>query len=200
YSFSGSVSLVFREDVVGDAHIFRLAFQQPEVVCDQVLTDACKTADLKGITFKDAAKRRTPPHAKLCGGGVLCHGNLTIRPNSSSPAQSQIKTCSSSDSTRSRPFSCSGLMSDLGLVPGMYSCLIAQPHRPDKATSARFADTAPLSDTISLRLSLTLWCVISATGLSWSGCQWCCRYRVASVLDFSRRGFQNSFPVSRSLR
>jgi hypothetical protein len=56
YSFSG-VSLVFREDVVGDAHIFRLAFLQPEVVCDQVLKDACKAADLKGITFKDAAKR-----------------------------------------------------------------------------------------------------------------------------------------------
>jgi hypothetical protein len=41
YSVIGGVSPVFREDVVGDAHIL----------------DACKAADLNGITFKDAAKR-----------------------------------------------------------------------------------------------------------------------------------------------
>jgi hypothetical protein len=57
YSFSGGASLVFREDVVGDAHIFRLAYLEPEVIGDQVLKDACKAAELKGITFKDAAKR-----------------------------------------------------------------------------------------------------------------------------------------------
>jgi hypothetical protein len=57
YSFSGGVSVVFREDVVGHAHILRLAFLQPEVVCDQVLKDACMAADLKGIVFKDAVKR-----------------------------------------------------------------------------------------------------------------------------------------------
>ena len=49
------VNLVSKEDVVGSAHIFRMAHRDPTVICDQRLKDTCKTAGLKGIKFKDAA-------------------------------------------------------------------------------------------------------------------------------------------------
>ena len=54
YSLAGGASLVLREDVVGPAHIFRMAHLEPTVICDQIVRDACKTANLKGITFRDA--------------------------------------------------------------------------------------------------------------------------------------------------
>jgi hypothetical protein len=54
YSFSfGSTSLVFKEDVVRDAHIFRMAYFKPKVISDQYLKDACKAAGLKGISFDE---------------------------------------------------------------------------------------------------------------------------------------------------
>jgi len=56
YSLAGGAELVFREDAIGDAHVFRLAYQEPTVICDQVLKDACKSAGLKGVKFKDASK------------------------------------------------------------------------------------------------------------------------------------------------
>jgi len=56
YDFSGEVALVFREDAVGDAHVFRMAHRRSTVICDQVLKDACKSAGLKGIRFRDVSK------------------------------------------------------------------------------------------------------------------------------------------------
>jgi Immunity protein family (Imm11) len=55
YSFVGRTSLIFKEDVVGPAHIFRMAHMEPTVICDQQLKDACKAAGLKGIQFRDAS-------------------------------------------------------------------------------------------------------------------------------------------------
>jgi Protein of unknown function (DUF1629) len=55
YSLAGGASLVFKEDVVGSAHIFRMAYLKPQVIGDQQLKDSCKAAGLKGITFVDAA-------------------------------------------------------------------------------------------------------------------------------------------------
>ncbi|MBB4423137.1 hypothetical protein GGD66_001677 [Bradyrhizobium sp. CIR48] len=55
YNLSRRSSLVFKEDSVGAAHIFRLAFY-PMVVCDQVLKDACKEAGIRGIGFTDTTK------------------------------------------------------------------------------------------------------------------------------------------------
>jgi hypothetical protein len=55
YSLVGGASLVFKEDVVGPAHVFRMAYMEPAVICDQLLKDSCKAAGLKGITFSDAA-------------------------------------------------------------------------------------------------------------------------------------------------
>jgi hypothetical protein len=43
--------LVFQDDAVGSAHIFRMAYYEAGIVCDEVLKDACKSARLKGIRF-----------------------------------------------------------------------------------------------------------------------------------------------------
>ena len=48
--------LVFREDAVGSAHVFRLAHKDATVIADQALKDACKTAGVAGILFRDASK------------------------------------------------------------------------------------------------------------------------------------------------
>ncbi|UGY16546.1 imm11 family protein [Bradyrhizobium septentrionale] len=55
YSLLGGASLIFRGDVVRAAHIFRLQFLTPQIICDQELRDACKKSGLKGIRFRDAA-------------------------------------------------------------------------------------------------------------------------------------------------
>nr|WP_236840905.1 DUF1629 domain-containing protein [Bradyrhizobium sp. CCGE-LA001] len=54
YKLHGS-SLVFKEEIVGAAHIFRLCFY-PRIVCDQAFKDACKESAVKGIAFTDARK------------------------------------------------------------------------------------------------------------------------------------------------
>ncbi len=47
YLLNTGMSLVFRGDVVGAAHIFRMAHFEVAVTCDQTMKDACKQADLK---------------------------------------------------------------------------------------------------------------------------------------------------------
>jgi len=54
--FSFSSSLVFREDAVGSARIFRMSQRKTDVICDQSVKDACKAAGLKGFWFRDAAE------------------------------------------------------------------------------------------------------------------------------------------------
>lgn len=56
YSFAGGASLVFKEDVVGSAHVFRMPFSGM-VFCDRVLHDAVINAKLTGFWFIDAADR-----------------------------------------------------------------------------------------------------------------------------------------------
>ncbi|RXT36667.1 hypothetical protein B5V03_34080 [Bradyrhizobium betae] len=48
--------LVFTEAEIGKAHIFRMAHSEADVICDQDLKDACKSAGLKRIRFRDASK------------------------------------------------------------------------------------------------------------------------------------------------
>jgi hypothetical protein len=56
YDFAiGLTNLVFKEDVVRNVHIFRMAYFVPIVISDQYLRDACKAAGLKGILFRDAS-------------------------------------------------------------------------------------------------------------------------------------------------
>lgn len=54
YSLSGFEVLVFKEAVIGDAHVFRMAYREIAVVCDDTLRNACKAAKLKGLHFRDA--------------------------------------------------------------------------------------------------------------------------------------------------
>jgi Immunity protein family (Imm11) len=60
YSLAGGRELVFRDDAIGDAHVFRMEYLQPVVICDQTLKDACKAGGLKGIEF-DGAKSQFLP-------------------------------------------------------------------------------------------------------------------------------------------
>jgi hypothetical protein len=53
YQLAGGANLVFREDVIGTAHIFRLAHLDPAIFCDQQIKDACKAAGLKGVNFRE---------------------------------------------------------------------------------------------------------------------------------------------------
>jgi Protein of unknown function (DUF1629) len=57
YSIAGGNDLVFRDDAIGDAHVFRMEYLHPTVICDQTMKDACKAARLKGIKFDGARLR-----------------------------------------------------------------------------------------------------------------------------------------------
>lgn len=54
YNRVGGASLVFNEDIVGSAHVFRTPFA-PTVFCDRILRDAVLGEDLKGVQFADVA-------------------------------------------------------------------------------------------------------------------------------------------------
>jgi len=49
-------SFVYREEAIGSAHIFRLRFMKSRIICDQIMKDACRAADVRGIGFGDASK------------------------------------------------------------------------------------------------------------------------------------------------
>lgn len=53
--FTGD-KLVFRDAAIGNAHIFRMAFNDSAVICDQDFKDACTSAGLKRIWFHDVLK------------------------------------------------------------------------------------------------------------------------------------------------
>ncbi len=54
YDRSGGASIVFKDDVVGAAHVFRTPFA-PTVFCDRVLRDAVIAAGVHGVGFVDVA-------------------------------------------------------------------------------------------------------------------------------------------------
>jgi hypothetical protein len=56
YSLVGRAELVFRDNAIGDAHVFRMAYMDGTIICDQTMKDAGKAAGLKGIRFDDASK------------------------------------------------------------------------------------------------------------------------------------------------
>ena len=55
YSVPGGASLVFKREVVGNAHIFRQSRLGTEAICDRVLFDALSAAQLSGPSLRDAA-------------------------------------------------------------------------------------------------------------------------------------------------
>jgi len=56
YEWILDYKLVFKETAIGHAHIFRMAYKDTTVICDQEFKDACKSAGLKKIRFVDASK------------------------------------------------------------------------------------------------------------------------------------------------
>ncbi|MCO4316821.1 DUF1629 domain-containing protein [Phyllobacterium sp. 21LDTY02-6] len=55
YSVAGGASLAFDEAKIGSARIFEQPQLGTSFICDDVLRDACKSAKLTGILFRDAA-------------------------------------------------------------------------------------------------------------------------------------------------
>ncbi|MGX1165491.1 hypothetical protein AB7M16_001757 [Bradyrhizobium sp. USDA 372] len=55
YDFWGDVELVFNDELVGDAHVFRMAYAIDCVICDGALKDAWRSAGLRGMLFEDAS-------------------------------------------------------------------------------------------------------------------------------------------------
>lgn len=58
YEFVGEAELVFREDLIGDAHVFRMAHFERCAICDQEMKNACKSAGLRGLMFDDVRNLR----------------------------------------------------------------------------------------------------------------------------------------------
>ncbi|MBR7973347.1 DUF1629 domain-containing protein [Burkholderia vietnamiensis] len=53
YELISTTKLVFREEIIGEAHIFRQERLAIDTVCDEVLRAACKADGLTGIQFRD---------------------------------------------------------------------------------------------------------------------------------------------------
>jgi hypothetical protein len=51
------VSAFFKESVVGSAHIFRLPGQIRTAICDDVVREACRAANIKGADFRNTVNR-----------------------------------------------------------------------------------------------------------------------------------------------
>jgi hypothetical protein len=56
YRLDGDEKLVFKESVVGAAHIFRMKYFGARIICDEELRRACKLADIQGVSFVDPSK------------------------------------------------------------------------------------------------------------------------------------------------
>ncbi len=53
YHYVHTAKLIFKESIVGSSHIFRMKYFKPTTICDDEFRLACKSADLKGISFDD---------------------------------------------------------------------------------------------------------------------------------------------------
>ncbi|MEV5120585.1 DUF1629 domain-containing protein [Stenotrophomonas indicatrix] len=55
YSLVGGASLVFKQDVVGDAHIFRQVRMGAPPICDRAMFDALTAGNFSGVRLRDVA-------------------------------------------------------------------------------------------------------------------------------------------------
>jgi hypothetical protein len=53
YNLLGARRWIFKSERIGAAHIFHMAYIEPQFICDEVFRIACKTAGLKGFSFVD---------------------------------------------------------------------------------------------------------------------------------------------------
>lgn len=56
YSVAGGASLVFRKNVVGNAHVFRQPRLGLDAICDDVLANALRAANLEGVRLRDVSE------------------------------------------------------------------------------------------------------------------------------------------------
>jgi hypothetical protein len=56
YTRIGAEILLFKEDVIGARHIFRMQYRDSTVICDDTMKDTCKAAGLKGWRFRDTSR------------------------------------------------------------------------------------------------------------------------------------------------
>jgi hypothetical protein len=56
YSITGCRNVVFSEQAVGSARIFRMRYLWPVIICDQNLKDACREVGTKGTWFREAIR------------------------------------------------------------------------------------------------------------------------------------------------
>jgi len=55
YSPVGMEALFFNEPVVGNCHIFRMKYSPERIICDEEMRQACKSAQISGISFNVTA-------------------------------------------------------------------------------------------------------------------------------------------------
>jgi Protein of unknown function (DUF1629) len=58
YKILGSRRLVFRDELVGPAHIFRMEYMRMTIICDDFFRRACRNANLKVMHFGNAIDPR----------------------------------------------------------------------------------------------------------------------------------------------
>jgi len=56
YGVYNLTKLQLKQDVIGGAHLFRIAEMAGAVYCDQAMKDACKAAGVKGVLFRQFTK------------------------------------------------------------------------------------------------------------------------------------------------
>ncbi len=56
YSTLGGGDLVFRNEAIGEAHVFRMAYMEYAVISDQIMKNAFRAAGLRGILFDDVSR------------------------------------------------------------------------------------------------------------------------------------------------
>jgi len=56
YGLAGADKLIFKEEVIGVAHVFRMAHLEPHIICDDAARDACRAANLRGVRFDPVIK------------------------------------------------------------------------------------------------------------------------------------------------
>ena len=54
YGMMGNPRLIFKEELIGSCHVFRMKFFEARVICDDDMKLACKAAGLTGLSFLEA--------------------------------------------------------------------------------------------------------------------------------------------------
>jgi hypothetical protein len=65
YNFGYGASLTFNESVVGNSHIFRMKYNESTIVCDEAFKQACKSANVVGISFQPTAEKKRIVHPPI---------------------------------------------------------------------------------------------------------------------------------------